>query len=77
MVLEKLGGVAIIIASVAGLVFVSVFDPPTFIQIAAALVGSFFCLIGIVIVFAETRIFTAKNRVKAPVEEPLKAGVTT
>lgn len=64
MLLEKLAGVAIIGVAVAVLALVSIFDPPTLVQILIALVGSFVCLIGIVIVFSEGRIWT-KESVKA------------
>ena len=51
--LEKLGGVVTIIVAVTGLALISVFEPPTFVQIICALAGAFVCLIGIVFVFAE------------------------
>ena len=62
---EKLGGVATIIVAVAGLALISVFEPPTFVQIVCALAGSVVCLIGVVIAFAEGRIFTKDRRIKA------------
>lgn len=71
MVLEKLAGVVIIAVAVAVLYLISIFDPPTFVQIVIALVGSFVCLVGIVIVFSEGRIWT-----KEPVQASAKAGQT-
>ncbi len=58
---EKLGGFATIVLAVAGLSLISVFQPPTFVQIICAFVGSIVCLIGVVFTFAEGRIF-AKDR---------------
>ena len=71
MLLEKLAGVAIIGIAVAVLYLISFFDPPTFVQIVIALVGSFVCLIGIVIVFSEGQIWTKK-----PVKASAKVGQT-
>ena len=62
--LEKLGGFATIVVAVAGLALISVFQPPTFVQIICALVGSFVCLVGVVFLFAEGRILTKDRRVK-------------
>jgi hypothetical protein len=62
--LEKLGGVATIIVAVAGLALISVFEPPTFVQIICALVGSFVCLVGVVFTFAEGQILTKDRRGK-------------
>jgi archaellum biogenesis protein FlaJ (TadC family) len=62
--LEKLGGLAAIVVAVAVLYFVSVFKPPTFIQILCALAGSIICLIGVVFLFAEGRILTKDRRIK-------------
>ena len=64
--LEKLGGVVIIIVAVTGLALISVFKPPVFVQILCALVGAFVCLIGIVIVFAEGSILEERWGKKAP-----------
>ena len=61
---EKLGGLAVIVVSVTGLALISVFEPPTFVQIICALVGSFVCLVGIVFLFAEGQIFTKDRQVK-------------
>ena len=61
---EKLGGFFIIVVAVTGLCFISVFNPPTFVQIICALVGSFVCLIGVVFLFAEGQILTKGFRLK-------------
>ena len=63
--LEKLGGLVTIVIAVTGLALISVFEPPTFVQIVCALAGSVVCLIGVVIAFAEGRIFTKDRRIKA------------
>ena len=62
--LEKLGGLVTIVVGAVGLVLTSVFKPPLFVQIIGALAGSVICLIGIVFLFAEGRIFTKDRRVK-------------
>ncbi len=62
--LEKLGGFVTIVVAVIGLALISVFEPPTFVQIICALVGSFVCLIGVVFCFAEGQILTKDRRVK-------------
>ncbi len=62
--LEKLGGLVTIIVAITGLCLISVFEPPTFVQIICAFVGAFVCLIGIVIVFSEGPILTSSRRVK-------------
>ena len=51
--LEKLGGGLLIVVAVVGLLLISHFEPPTFVQIICAFVGAFVCLVGIVFVFAE------------------------
>jgi hypothetical protein len=61
---EKLGGLATIVVAVTGLALISVFQPPTFVQIICALVGSFVCLIGVVFLFSEGQILTKDRRVK-------------
>ncbi|HBB16088.1 MAG TPA: hypothetical protein DCZ97_03470 [Syntrophus sp. (in: bacteria)] len=63
--LEKLGGLVTIVIAVTGLALISVFEPPTFVQIVCALAGSVVCLIGVVIAFAEGPIFTKDHRIKA------------
>jgi hypothetical protein len=62
--LEKLGGFATIVVAVTGLALISVFQPPVFVQIICALVGSFVCLVGVVFLFAEGQILTKDRRVK-------------
>ncbi len=59
--MEKLGGVATIIVGVAALCLISVFEPPVFVQIICAFVGSIICLIGIVFCFAEGAILKTKS----------------
>ena len=61
---EKLGGVATIVVAVAALCLISVFEPPTFVQIICAFAGSIVCLIGVVFTFAEGQIFTKDRKVK-------------
>jgi len=55
--LEKIGGFLIIVIAIAGLAFISAFQPPIYVQIIGAFVGSFVCLVGVVFMFAEGRIF--------------------
>jgi hypothetical protein len=62
---EKLGGVATIVVAVAGLSLISIYEPPTFVQIICALAGSFVCLVGVVITFAEGSISEARRGKKA------------
>ncbi len=64
--LEKLGGFVTIVAAATMLYLISVFKPPLFVQIIGAFAGSVICLIGIVFLFAEGRIFTKDRRVKTP-----------
>ena len=61
---EKLGGFATIVVAVTALCLISVFDPPTFVQIICALAGSIVYLIGVVFMFAEGRILTKDRRFK-------------
>ena len=61
---EKLGGVATIVVAITVLYLISVFRPPTFVQIICALVGSIICLIGVVFLFAEGQILTKNRRGK-------------
>jgi hypothetical protein len=63
---EKLGGAATIVVAITGLALISVFEPPTFIQIICAFVGSFVCLVGVVIAFAEGSILEACRGKTAP-----------
>jgi uncharacterized membrane protein YfcA len=62
--LEKVGGFLTIVVAVAGLALTSAYQPPTWMQIVLALVGSFVCLIGVVFMFAEGRIFEKDRKVK-------------
>ena len=64
--LEKLGGIATIVVAVTGLALISVFQPPTFVQIICAVIGSFVCLIGVVFLFAEGQILKDRRGKKAP-----------
>jgi zinc transporter ZupT len=64
--LEKLGGVVTIIVAVTGLALISVFEPPTFVQIICAFAGSFVCLVGVVFLFAEGSILEERWGKKAP-----------
>jgi hypothetical protein len=61
---EKLAGAATIVVAVAGLALISIFEPPTFVQIICALAGSLVCLVGVVFTFAEGQIFTKDRRAK-------------
>jgi len=61
---EKLGGAATIVIAGAGLYLISIFRPPTYVQIICALAGSFVCLVGVVFVFAEGQILTKDRKVK-------------
>jgi hypothetical protein len=54
--LEKLGGVVTIVIAVTALCLISVLEPPTFVQIICALLGSIVCLFGVVFLFAEGQI---------------------
>ncbi len=63
---EKLGGFATIIVAVAGLSLISVYEPPTFIQIICGFAGSVVCLIGVVFAFAEGSILEARRAKRAP-----------
>jgi hypothetical protein len=62
--LEKLGGFFTIVIAVTGLALVSSYQPPTWMQIVLALVGSVVCLIGVVFMFAEGQVFEKGRRVK-------------
>jgi len=61
---EKLGGAAVIIIAATGLALISIFEPPTYLQIILALAGSFVFLVRVVFLFAEERILTKDRRVK-------------
>jgi hypothetical protein len=62
--LEKLGGLVAIVVAVAALHLISVFKPPTFVQIICAFAGSIVCLIGVVFLFSEGQILTKDFKVK-------------
>jgi len=62
--LEKLGGLAIIVVAATVLALVSIFQPPTFVQIIVALAGSIVFLVGVVFLFAEGQILTKDRRGK-------------
>ena len=67
---EKLAGLATIVIAAAGLSLISIFEPPTYLQIILALAGAFVFLVGVVFFFAEGQIFTKAPRVKkAPAGE--------
>ena len=55
--LEKLGGFLTIVIAIAGLAMISAYQPPTYVQIIGAFVGSMVCLVGVVFMFAEGQIF--------------------
>jgi len=62
--LEKLGGFVTIVVAVAALCLISVFEPPTFVQIICAFAGSVVCLVGVVFLFSEGRILTKDFRIR-------------
>lgn len=62
--LEKIGGLVTIIVAVAALCLISIFEPPTFVQIICAFVGSIVCLIGVVFLFSEGQILTKDFKIK-------------
>jgi capsular polysaccharide biosynthesis protein len=62
--LEKLVGFVTIVVAVAALCLISIFKPPTFVQIICAFISSVVCLIGIVFLFSEGKILTKDFRVK-------------
>lgn len=63
--IEKIGGGVTIIVSAIGLGLISVFEPPTFVQIICAFIGAFVCLIGVVFLFAEGSILEARRENRA------------
>jgi hypothetical protein len=73
--LEKLGGLAVIVVTITALCLVKLLDPPTIIQLLFGLAGIFFCLTGIVFLFAEGKLLTKDRWVKmAPkVRQAIKA----
>ena len=64
--LEKVGGLLTIVIAVTGLALISAFQPPTYVQIIGALVGSMVCLVGVVFMFAEGQIFAKDRKGKTP-----------
>ena len=61
---EKLGGAATILIAAAGLSLISIFEPPTYLQIIFALAGAIVFLVGVVFLFAEEQILTKNRKVK-------------
>ena len=68
--LEKVGGFLTIVIAIAGLALISAYQPPTWMQIILALVGSIVCLIGVVFMFAEGQIFEKGRKVKTAPKAP-------
>ena len=66
---EKLGAVATILIAAAGLSLISIYEPPTYVQIICALAGAFVFLVGVVFLFAEGQILTKDRRVKKAPKE--------
>jgi hypothetical protein len=64
--LDKLCGGFIIVAAVTGLLLISVFEPPTFVQIICGFVGASVCLVGVVFAFSEESILEQHWGKKAP-----------
>lgn len=62
--LEKLGGLAVIGVTITVLCIVKLLNPPTVIQLLFGLAGIFFCLTGIVFLFAEGKLLTKDRWVK-------------
>ena len=63
--LEKLGGFFTIVIAVTGLALISAYQPPTWVQVILALIGSFVCLVGVVFLFAEGQIFEHRRGKRA------------
>ena len=61
---ERLGGLAAIAVAVTVLCLISVFEPPTYIQILCGVGGSIVCLFGVVFLFSEGQILTKDRKVK-------------
>jgi hypothetical protein len=61
---EKLGGLATIAVAVAVLCLISVFEPPTYVQILCGFGGAIVFLFGVVFLFSEGRILTKDRKVK-------------
>ena len=62
--LEKLGGLATMVVAVTVLCLISVFEPPTYVQILCGLGGSIVFLLGVVFLFSEGQILTKDRKVK-------------
>ena len=62
--LEKLSGLATIAVAVTVLCLISVFEPPTYVQILCGLGGSLVFLLGVVFLFSEGQILTKDRKVK-------------
>ena len=62
--LEKLGGFFTIVIAITALALISSYQPPIYIQIIGAFVGSFVCLVGVVFLFAEGQIFAKDHKGK-------------
>ncbi|MCE5265085.1 MAG: hypothetical protein LLG97_16330 [Deltaproteobacteria bacterium] len=69
---EKLGGFFIIVIAVTGLAMISTYQPPTYVQVLLALVGSFVCLVGVVFLFAEGQILTKGFRLREGSQRSVK-----
>jgi hypothetical protein len=75
MQLERITGIAVIIVATFILYLISVLDPPTLVQIGAAVIGSIIYLMGVVISFAEDPILF-KKRKSAAAEKASQVGGT-
>jgi hypothetical protein len=64
MLWEKLGGAAAIAVAITVLCLISVFEPPTYVQIICGLGGSVVCLFGVVFLYAQNQILTKDRKVK-------------
>ena len=62
--LEKLGGLATMVLAVTVVCLISVFEPPTYVQILCGLGGTFVFLLGVVFLFSEGQILTKDRKVK-------------
>jgi hypothetical protein len=67
--LEKLGGFLTIVIAITALCLISVYEPPTFVQIICALLGSIVCLFGVVFLFAEGQILEHRKGKKVAKEK--------
>jgi hypothetical protein len=54
----------VIVVAIEALHMIDVSEPPTFVQIICAFVGSIVCLIGLVFLFSEGQILTKDLRTK-------------